>query len=75
MFLSHENLCDLTGFKSTKKQAEWLCDNGYAFDIRADGRPCVLTAQLLERRGCHAQTGASNARPNLSWIPTAPRAN
>ena len=72
MFLSSENLRELTGYKSGRKQAEWLSSNGYAFDLRADGRPNVLLAQLRQRQGCCAQTQTGRANPNFSWMRSRP---
>ncbi len=73
MFLSSENLRELTGYKSGRKQAEWLVSNGYAFDLRADGRPNVLLAQLRQRQGCHTQAHTRRANPNFSWMRGTPR--
>ena len=73
MFLSTENLRELTGYKSGRKQAEWLVSNGYAFDLRADGRPNVLLAQLRQRQGCRTQAHAARANPNFSWMRGTPR--
>lgn len=44
MFLTREELIELTGYKLGKKQCKWLARNGYKFDVRADGRPAVARA-------------------------------
>jgi len=74
MFLSSEDLHDLTGYKSARKQAEWLTGNGYHFDLRADGRPNVLLAQLRERQRCGAKMPANRERPDFSWMRRSPTA-
>jgi hypothetical protein len=66
LFLTHTQLTELTGFKSSKKQCQWLSAAGYRFDCRADGRPMVLLAQLLERQ-CRNPVPDS-AQPDLSWM-------
>ena len=50
MFLSREELTQLTGFKRRSPQINWLTQNGYTFDVRADGWPVVLIEQLQVRQ-------------------------
>ena len=50
MFLTHEQLVEMTGFKIHSKQAEWLKSNGYTFDFRRDGRPNILVSHVEERQ-------------------------
>lgn len=66
LFLTRKQLTELTGFKSSKKQSEWLSAAGYKYDCRADGRPMVLVVQLLERQ-CRNPVPDS-AQPDLSWM-------
>ena len=49
MFLTQEELQQLTGYKKPALQRRWLIDNGYNFDIRADGRPIVSRAHFEAR--------------------------
>jgi hypothetical protein len=42
MFLTIEELRELTGWKRPAKVMEWLADNGYLFKIGGDGWPRVL---------------------------------
>lgn len=49
MFLSPEDLHDLTGYKKPKLQRRWLTENGYRFDVRADGKPVVSRAHYESR--------------------------
>jgi hypothetical protein len=50
MFLTPNELQQLTGYKKPKLQRQWLVDNGYSFDVRADGRPVVMTEQVSSRQ-------------------------
>ena len=68
MFLSRKELQDLTGFRMYGKQAQWLSDNGYVFDIRSDGRPNVLMQQLVERQ---CKNTESKPVPNLAYLDQA----
>lgn len=66
MFLTAKQLNELTGYCKYKKQADWLSQNNYKFDIRSDGRPNVLLQQLVERQ-C-ANPIESKPVPNLSFL-------
>ncbi|WP_277374651.1 DUF4224 domain-containing protein [Pseudomonas sp. AA-38] len=46
-FLSHEQVCELTGAKIRAKQIEALRRNGIPHTIKANGWPCVIAANLL----------------------------
>lgn len=67
MFLTTDQLAEMTGYKNRKKQADWLSENGYEFDIRADGRPNVLIDQVRERQ-CKGATARTPAEPNLAAL-------
>ena len=41
MFLTTEELRDLSGYQKPALQIRWLAENDYSFDIRCDGRPVV----------------------------------
>ena len=49
MFLSADNIGQLTGYRKPALQRRWLVQNGYSFDVRADGRPVVSLAQYEAR--------------------------
>ena len=55
MFLTADDIEELTGYKLPAKQRQWLAANGYSFDVRADGRPVVSRAYYESR---HAPTKA-----------------
>ena len=69
MFLDQENLIVLTGYKRPADQRRWLITNGYRFDVRADGRPSVLVAQVDARQlmGLKANPEASQ-EPDLAAL-------
>lgn len=49
LFLTRDELMDLTERKQRAKVAEWLVENGYRFDVAADGWPKVLRSALESR--------------------------
>lgn len=49
MFLTADELHELTGRVRWSAQIRWLRDNHWAFTVRADGRP-VVTKQEVERQ-------------------------
>jgi hypothetical protein len=51
MFLSANDLWELTGYKRPDKQAEWLRSRAYPFDMDAHGRPKVLRTAVERRLG------------------------
>ena len=68
-FLSPADLLDLTGYTRRDAQARWLAEHGYKFDLRADGSPAVLWAQVEARQAVKA--GARVARvPDFEALPS-----
>lgn len=51
LFLSPEELEELTGYKTSSKQSAWLTERGYLHEIGADRRPKVLRAHILAKLG------------------------
>jgi len=49
LFLTPEELCELTGRKRPSTQIKWLRERGYPVEETAAGRPIVLRAEV-ERR-------------------------
>lgn len=66
MFLTKDEVHDLTGYTQPAAQRRWLVKNGYSFDVRGDGRPAVLRQQLQERHKAKARQRASG--PNLAAL-------
>jgi hypothetical protein len=46
MFLTEDQLQELTGYRQPKAQVTWLQKNGVRHYVRADGRPKVPTAAI-----------------------------
>ncbi|MCP1675496.1 hypothetical protein J2T57_002646 [Natronocella acetinitrilica] len=51
MFLTDDELEELTGYKSPPKQREWLLSRRYAFEVNARNRPKVLRSVVEHRLG------------------------
>jgi hypothetical protein len=49
MFLSADDLADLTGRRRSSAQIRWLSAQGLRFVLGADGRPRVLRAEVEGR--------------------------
>lgn len=51
MFLTKDELKELTDLERPTAQIRWLNDNGYRFEVSAAGRPKVLTSAVTKRLG------------------------
>lgn len=51
MFLSPDDITELTGYKIPAYQIRWLRERGWVFEIGGDGRPKILTAHAMQRLG------------------------
>jgi hypothetical protein len=49
LFLSSEELRDLTDLKIAKAQMKWLDKNNYPYEVSASGKPKVLRSFLFDR--------------------------
>lgn len=49
MFLTPDELHDLTGYKQPARQFRWLERNGYKQQRAANGRPIVLRSHIEQR--------------------------
>ncbi len=59
LFLTPEELHELTGLRVAAYQCRWLEKHGYPFETNASGKPKVLTAFVLSKLGA----GLSGALP------------
>jgi hypothetical protein len=66
MFLSPEDLQQLTGYKRPSKQCEWLLRNGFKVHVRADGRPAILLSQVEASQGSKKKHRAEE--PNFAAL-------
>ena len=51
MFLTPDELAELTGYQQQSRQIRWLRDRRYPFDLGADGKPRVLRSYVERRLG------------------------
>lgn len=67
LFLSTEELKELTDLKIPKAQMRWLSKHSYPFEISATGKPKVLRSLVLERLSNPSMKINSN-EPNFDAI-------
>ncbi len=67
MFLTPDELSDLTGYVIPAYQARWLNRSGYPFELSASGRPKVLRAYVERRLGLSDVKGVQSvSEPDFS---------
>lgn len=67
IFLTQEELRELTDLKIPKAQMRWLANHAYPFEVSATGKPKVLRSIVINRLSCSNQ--ASNiSEPNFDAI-------
>lgn len=67
LFLSADELKELTDLKIAKAQMRWLEKHAYPFEISAAGKPKVLRSLVLERLKSFTTPTQSN-EPNFDAI-------
>jgi hypothetical protein len=67
MFMTFEELVELTGWRMPGKQLDWLKARHWVFETNARGWPKVL------RKYAEARLGAATARKAASETVTVPR--
>lgn len=70
MFLTPDEIRELTGYQRHADQRAWLEKRGWKFEISANGRPVVLRSFAAQRMG-EDQKKQKNAEPNFSIISKA----
>ena len=70
LFLSKDEIAELTGYKLPAHQRRWLQDRGWVFERNATNRPIVGRAYALSRLG-----GATHTAPTSSPSSSTPRPN
>lgn len=65
MFLTDSELYDFTGYQLPGKQAKWLAEKGYLFEIGADRKPKVLRAHIMARLGGTVQSEPTGPKLRL----------
>lgn len=66
LFLTPDELAQLTGLQRPAAQCRWLTRNGYRFEVGGDRQPKVLRAQLEARQGLNSK--ARTAGPDFSAL-------
>lgn len=61
MFLTHEEVCELTGAKTKAGQLENLRQNGIRHTIKKSGWPSVTTAAIVQ--------APPETKEKLAWKP------
>ncbi len=67
LFLSPDELKELTGYQYPSRQKAWLKDRGWKFEADNLGRPKVLRAHLESRLGGTGRS-PSPKEPNLEAL-------
>jgi hypothetical protein len=75
LFLTTDELVELTGYQKPKKQAAWLKSEGFTHRIAADGHPRVDRAHYLKLMGGSADAATVHRRtePNFDNLISFPR--
>ena len=67
LFLSADELRELTDLKIAKAQIRWLDKNKYPYEISAAGKPKVLRSLLIDRLQ-NVSTFSPKTEPNFDAI-------
>lgn len=72
LFLSKEEIAELTGYKIPALQCRWLKEKGWIFERNNNGRAIVGRAYANTRLGAadlsQCMHGSSTARPNFAAL-------
>lgn len=66
MFLTRQELEDLTDYQMPGFQCQWLKKHGYSFEVGASGRPKVLRMHIEQKLGVNAVS--SQSQPNFDAL-------
>jgi len=69
--LTPDEVEELTGSPQRRKQMAWLRENGYAFEVGADGKVKVLRAAVEARMMPSAGRARTKTEPNLALLKKA----
>ena len=68
MFLSQEEVKELTGYKVCKKQVKWLRENGFKHAVDICGRPKVLVSHVESELGSSEKNQRKRSEPDFSMF-------
>ena len=70
LFLTHDEVGALTGYKTNARQVEWLRTKGWRFEISGNRRPIVARKYAEKMLGCGTPEPASYM-PNFAALRSA----
>ena len=70
MFLSDEELRELSGYQKPSAQKRWLDAQSIAFLVGGDGHPKVLRSVVIARLGGTLSVSAETREPKLRLPPS-----
>lgn len=68
MFLTFDELTDLTGYRFAAYQIRWLTANGIQFLLNCEGKPRVLKSVILDKIG--GTDTPTTIQPNFAALKT-----
>lgn len=68
LFLTADELRELTDLKIPKAQIKWLDKHNYPYEISASGKPKVLRSFVLDKLKSSFQTKTYSYEPNFDAI-------
>jgi hypothetical protein len=68
LFLTAEELRDLTGYQKPGRQIDWLRAQGFTFRIAADGHPRVDRSHYLKLMGGMVEAQHKKTEPNFGGL-------
>ena len=72
MFLSKNEIQEMTAYSRPNAQARWLAKHAFPFEIGADGHPRVLTTYIENRFGANStlshNTRQRHVEPNFTAL-------
>lgn len=68
MFLTKDELSELTDLKMPSAQCKWLADHGYPYDKSASGKPKVLRSYIESRLGQQVQATQNLNEPDFAAL-------
>ena len=71
MFLTPDQLKELTGYEHCRRQIDWLKAHGWRYELARTGRPVVLTKHAEEMLSLGAEGRKSAPKMNLAAIKKA----
>lgn len=67
MFLTRQEIVELTDYQLPAAQCRWLRDRGFTFEVGASGKPKVLRAHVESKMGLRPALSMST-QPNFDAI-------